>query len=234
MTASLPDLVYIVRPGDDNEELRHSLRSADAHLPHGKVWVAGHVPPWLKNVEAIKLDPLPRKFANMRQSLRAALEQPGLSETFVLMNDDFFIMHPLTYPIPALHVGPCAEYLDFAEVAGYPVHDSPWIDAIRLALRTYGGSPYCYETHTPLHFDTAKLRELMDKWPADEWFNAPAVYHLAHAGSLGMRGVNTKIGMEPAFSDEDCYLSTNDDSFARGAVGVYIRERFPTPSRYEA
>jgi hypothetical protein len=33
-----PDVVYVVRPGEKNEELRDSLRSL-AHLPHGKGWV---------------------------------------------------------------------------------------------------------------------------------------------------------------------------------------------------
>ncbi len=44
-----PDVVYVVRPGDKNEELRYSIRSVIANLPHRKVWIAGYKPTWLSD-----------------------------------------------------------------------------------------------------------------------------------------------------------------------------------------
>lgn len=42
----MTDLVWIVKPGDGNEELRWSLRSAVAHVPHERVWIVGSRPGW--------------------------------------------------------------------------------------------------------------------------------------------------------------------------------------------
>ena len=47
------DAVYYVRPGDRNDELRYSLRSL-ANLPHDRVWIVGHTPPWVTGIESIQ------------------------------------------------------------------------------------------------------------------------------------------------------------------------------------
>jgi hypothetical protein len=58
---TLPDVVYVVRPGNRNEELRYSLRSIAAHLPHRRVWLAGFCPSWVRNISFIPaLSPSPR------------------------------------------------------------------------------------------------------------------------------------------------------------------------------
>jgi hypothetical protein len=46
----LPDLVYVVREGDRNNELRHSLRSVVANVPHRLVWIAGYKPGWVSDL----------------------------------------------------------------------------------------------------------------------------------------------------------------------------------------
>ena len=54
----IPDLVYPVRDGLDNEELRYSLRSIDrfAGGMFGTVWVVGNVlPDWLVGVKRVQV-----------------------------------------------------------------------------------------------------------------------------------------------------------------------------------
>ncbi|MFF3129757.1 hypothetical protein ACFVRD_48125 [Streptomyces sp. NPDC057908] len=41
-----PDIVYVVRPWNQNEQLRYSLRTL-ANLPHRRVWIAGYCPTWV-------------------------------------------------------------------------------------------------------------------------------------------------------------------------------------------
>ena len=86
------DVVYFVRKGDQNEELRYSLRSL-VNLPHRKVWIVGHTPAWVTGVESIPGNVFREKWWNVVDNLRlAALHVKA--EQFVVMNDDIFLMRP--------------------------------------------------------------------------------------------------------------------------------------------
>lgn len=100
----LPDIVYPVRPGTINEELRYSLRSL-ANVPHGRVWIAGHRPPWARGVGHIPVPPQATKYLGSTANLRAAVEHPEVAEEFLYFNDDFFVMTAVQ-EVPALHRGP--------------------------------------------------------------------------------------------------------------------------------
>ena len=49
------DIVYVVRPGDENEALRYSLRSL-ANIPHRTVWIAGYRPKWCYGIVYVPRD----------------------------------------------------------------------------------------------------------------------------------------------------------------------------------
>jgi hypothetical protein len=84
------DLVYICRDGD-NEELRYSIRSAVANLPHDNIWIVGGKPDWYTgNFIRTKQNGL--KFDNARNNLNTACRKYEISSDFVLMNDDFYFM----------------------------------------------------------------------------------------------------------------------------------------------
>ena len=230
-----PDVVYIVGPHAETcEELRYSLRSVAENLPHGKVWIVGTVPSWARNVEKIELDPASMTFGEAWfLPLHAAVSHPALSETFVFMNDDFFFVEPVEFPIPVIHVGPVLEYLDLIEAASPGELRKHWVRAMCSGVEVFGGNPNCYETHTPLHFDKARLRAVMDGYPSGVPFNVTAVYHLASAGGEGRRGLNVKFGAG-RFDETAPYLSTSDQSFESEAIGRHLRALFPRPCRYEA
>ena len=71
-----PDIVYVVRPGERNEELRYSLRSL-SNLPHGRVWIAGYMPKWVTGVEHIPSPAKPGSHVHAKANLRAACQHPA-------------------------------------------------------------------------------------------------------------------------------------------------------------
>ena len=85
------DVVYVCRPGE-NEELRYSLRSL-SHIDHDEVWVFGGWPPWVK-AQTVAVPRGRGSYASSYANLMAALAHPSVSERFVLMMDDVFIMWP--------------------------------------------------------------------------------------------------------------------------------------------
>jgi hypothetical protein len=105
----LPDIVYVVKPGERNNALRYSLRSL-ANLPHRRVIIGGSCPTWVKNVTHVPVPRLSRsKFDSIEANLKGALRAVDVSEQCVYFNDDFYVMTPLER-MPILHGGPAAEY----------------------------------------------------------------------------------------------------------------------------
>ena len=98
------DIVFVVRPGESNEVLRYSLRSL-VNLPHRQVYISGYCPSWVKNVIYIATDQEGNDdLDNSNHNLICAAIREDLSDNFILMNDDFFIMAPADV-VPPMHQG---------------------------------------------------------------------------------------------------------------------------------
>jgi hypothetical protein len=96
------DIVYICRSGE-NEELRYSIRSAVKNLTHDKIWVVGGKPDWYTG-NYIEVDQTKGKYSNARNNLRAICNSKDISDSFVLMNDDFYILNKVSL-IPYMYAG---------------------------------------------------------------------------------------------------------------------------------
>jgi hypothetical protein len=109
MVDDLPDIVYVVKPGERNNALRYSLRSL-GNLPHRRVIIGGSCPTWVKNVVHAPVPRLSRsKFDSIEANLKGALHDPDIADECVYFNDDFYVMVPLER-VPILHGGPAADY----------------------------------------------------------------------------------------------------------------------------
>ena len=89
------DLVYIVRPGEINHDLRYSLRSVAKFCTYRYIWIVGFKPNWVINTKYIKTEQLGNKWKNSMLNYEAACKCKEISENFVLMNDDFFAIRPI-------------------------------------------------------------------------------------------------------------------------------------------
>lgn len=227
-SGAAPDLVYVVRPGDDNEELRFSLRSVVANMLHRKVWIVGHCPPWVTGVERIRLDPLAEKFANQRQSLTAAVNHPGVSDVFVLMNDDMYVVEPVGFPLPCWHLGPVDDYM--AYVRSMKPEDD-WVRAVE-ATADWFHSVNCYETHIPLLFDKRKVADCLAGYPAGRPLTPAGLYYSAGSGIVGFSGIDSKCTNSPVKHGLP-FLSSVDYAFAQCDIGSHIRKMFPREGDYE-
>lgn len=234
-SSTLPDVLYVVRPGDDNEELRYSLRSVAANVPHRKVWVAGHCPWWVHGVERIELVPLEDKFDNQHQSLTAAVNHPDLADEFYYWNDDVYAMRRFSGLLPTLHLGPLREYVALLEGRGKNPENG-WFQGMRemLDLLTSWGidDPLCYEGHMPLRFRKADMQRFVQH--RTRHF-LPASFYAATdlpAGELWMDAQPGILG-NPVELRDPPFLSSDDYWFDRSRLGDRVRAAFPTPCMYE-
>jgi hypothetical protein len=247
---ALPDLVYRVRGNaDGNTELRYSLRSVAQNAAglFGKVWIFGQgLPDWLRNVEVVDAgNPEAGRTGDVRAKLEAAVVHPGVADRIVLMDDDFFLVEPIT-EWAAYHMGPTSEYLTYLTrfYGVNPTGSSSWVKAMRataewMADRGYGDI-LCRQGHRPLLWDKTKLAGALAEYPDDRPLDMLGLYDMAGAAGVGVRGCNSKIGLDSkdfhaklAELDHP-WLSSNDKSFADGMIGGYIRGMFREPSIYES
>lgn len=98
------DVVYILGDGStwDDNELRFSLRSIAARLQNFRnVYVIGSRPKWLTNVVHVReSDPYTCKEANIARKVLRACQLQDLSENFLFMNDDHFLLRDCDVNVP--------------------------------------------------------------------------------------------------------------------------------------
>ena len=230
MPRKLNDVIYILKPEMDTEELKYSLRSLEANFPHKRVWFVGGQPKGFKPDKAL---PHKQSGANkwemIRSSMLKAAADPELTEEFFLFNDDFFIMKPVK--------GKFVNYAD--RTLTWRIEDLrkefPWLNnygrtlvKAREELKCQGKPEVNFEVHVPMLFNKALVPTIL-KCSSPQmrsiYGNVNQVPYIQHD--------DVKIYDMETVPTEATYISTNDNVFQNGAVGKYIRECFPNPSRFE-
>ncbi|WP_138906121.1 hypothetical protein [Streptomyces chryseus] len=229
-----PDIVVPVREGAVNEQLRFALRSWAAHLPHGRVWLVGHRPRWAAGVEHIATRQTGTKYQNTTLAVRAACQHPGVSDAFLLANDDMFVMHPLPDGMPVLHRGPvkAVEAHYAARASGQYLRG---MRETRALLESRGHpEPLSYELHVPMPVQkTAMLAALEEARHLDAVHKRTLYGNLAGLGGEEIQDVKILHRAPHGYGPNSRFLSTMPDSFTAGHVGQFIRRAFPRPSPYE-
>ncbi len=224
-----PDLVYLLRDGE-SEELRFSLRSVAANLPHGRVWLVGGGPAWPANVSRIRVRQRESKYENVIANLRAALDSPEVSDPFVLMCDDFFVVEQID-SVPVLHCGRLAERLVRDDASAK--YQRAMTETLRL-LRDLGHhDPLCYDLHTPMTVGKSGMVEALDAAAGRHVLWQTVYGNLTGAGGSLSANVKVPVRRSTDVLPAGPFWSTNDNSFAHTEIGRRIRAAFPERCRYE-
>lgn len=225
------DFVYMCRPGH-NEELRYSIRSVvKNYVPKSNVWVVGDKPDWYAG-DFIKTRPVGNAYENVRNNLRHVINTPEISNDFVLMNDDFFIVRKLN-SVSHYHGGLLVKRADEHQELAGPNFYANFLRRTDTVLKKRGiKEPLNYELHTPMLFNKNMLEQTID-YP----FSIRSSYGNIHnIGGEEIRDV--KVYSHPRFVHTSSsidngtpYLSTEDGSFEQ--LKDYLVNMFPDKSKYE-
>jgi hypothetical protein len=227
-----PDIVYVVRPGERNEQLRYSLRSL-VNVPHRRVWIAGHCPRWVRGVGRIPVPAQATKYAGSTANLRAAVNHPQVSEEFAYFNDDFFAMTPVE-ALPVLHRGPVERVEAYYASRGRGLYLQGLRDTKALLADLGHPAPLSYELHVPMPMTKTRVREMLEVGGHLPVLHKRTLYGVMH-GVGGSKIPDPKIlTRSPRFPHDSPFLSTMPDTFASGAVGAFIRGKLARPGPYEA
>lgn len=228
------DVLYPVRAGNRNEELRYSLRSLQ-NIPHDKVFISGFAPSLVDRSKVVYLPNEQRgtKQQNARANLIRGLKDDRLSRHFLMMNDDMYIMRPQPDGMPALHMAAVehklAQYRKRYAFQGYLKAMSQTND---LLLSLGVQKPLSYELHVPMRFDKYRLLELFRKYGHIVGLHYRTLYgNLYQKRSRYMEDVKVYGAKDGIGLEQWPFLSTADNM--HHPVGAYVRKMFPDPSPYE-
>lgn len=225
------DLVYICRKGD-NEELRYSLRSVEKNSPNHKVWVVGYKPDWYTG-PFISVPDTSTKFNNIRIAMFEVAEHPEVSEDFVLMNDDFFLIKPIR-EFKVYNGGLLSEkinrYRQINPTSTYLV----LLKKTFRQLKSMGiKNPLDYDIHVPMIFNKTKLLDLayLTFQPMSLYGN---IYQIASETITDVKRYASGSDMAQLSYNKNEYpfISTEDKSFNIVKEEI-LGDMFPEPSRYE-
>jgi hypothetical protein len=228
------DFVWVCRRGD-NEELRYSIRSVLASFPDATIWVVGGKPDWYSG-NFIKTNRVANKYSQVEENLQRLVDNKNISETFVLMNDDFFIVKPVS-SIEYFHRGSLASaYEDLvAHLGQVDLYANKLSKMLKIIINNFKiDNPLSYELHVPMVMEKSKLSTLLGKgYPM--W---RSIYGNKYSvGGTPMADV--KVYAHTAYdylsfdylNNDSPFLSTDDGSFK--ILQSYLHELFPNPSKYE-
>lgn len=228
----------MVKVGERNEELRWSLRAL-SHLPHDRVWVAGYRPRFLaKNVGHVAVNQRPgRRYENSTANLLAACEHPEVSDEFIFMQDDVFVMRPME-EVPTLHRGPLSEVTDYYTQKGSVNYLRGMKETARMLEFLGIKDILSYELHAPMVLSKRLMAEAIRTSLSRPLFDTRCFHKRTFYGNRyqvgGEQTHDFKVfGRTQEWSEEWPFLSTTDRSFAKDPVGKHIQARFPEPSPYE-
>lgn len=226
------DVVYINRPGDDNEELRYSLRSL-ANIPHERVFLFGDAPVWIRNAEVVKLPRATDKQVSALNNLIAACQHPEVSDPFLLMNDDFYIMVPMDR-VPILNMGPLPRVIsEHRATSAY----TKAMQATYDRLLTLVDSPMglvSYELHIPMEIEKTGMLMALSLGQGIHGLHNRTMYgNLEGLISTEAKDMKVYRGDTRKTYPEWPLLSTSDRTFKYHPAGRYVRESFPNPCSYE-
>jgi hypothetical protein len=224
------DILYPVRPGDTNEELRFSLRTIEVNYPHDTVWVVGYQPNWVTGVQFIPGNIQPHTRANLYWNLIAACEHPDTPDDFIVFNDDFFVTKPVTTN-PILYRGPLKDHI---RILRNP--QTNWwprsLTTTLICLQALGyRNPISYELHTPFRVNKQAMCETLRRFTEITPDNPPQ-WRTLYGNLQRIGGSPYRDGKAYRAGQVNTpYHSTSDTTWKH--FHKHFAETFPTPSRYE-
>ena len=227
------DFVYICRDGE-NEELRYSIRSVLLSFPEAKVWVVGGKPKWYSG-NHVFLEQDNNKYVNAVNNLKAVCDTSDISDNFILMNDDFFIIKKIE-TIEQFYNGLLSEKIDkFIKITGSSMYIKKLITTNNKLNKLGFTKPLDYELHVPMPMHKAGLLYILNEYPECLWRSMYG--NLFNVGGSQMEDVKVYKNKRHAarsaqITKNSIYLSTEDTGLTIMVDNIF-KELLTNPSPYE-
>lgn len=220
----------------NNTELRFALRSVEKHLSgHGDIFIVGEKPEWLRNVVHIPFDEgfAPQsheKERNIFNKIMAACGDERVSDSFLFMNDDHFLLTGYQADhFPLYYQGRIGEFLTVTDYK-HTVYNT--VKAVT------SDNPVYTDVHCPIIYNKEKFRALSRyDWSVKFGYCIKTLY-CHHWGQVFTKCTDLKIN-EPCPYDKLWELTRGrhwfsiGDQAQEGELLQLLKEFYPHKSIYE-
>jgi hypothetical protein len=201
------------------------------NLKHRNVWVVGGKPDWYRG-PWIHVGQTPgKKYDNARTNLMAIVESNKISDNFILMNDDFYVMKP--QELKPYYSGTLRERLERNErLSPNATYTRKIRETIDLLEARGIEDPLDYSIHVPMVMDKAGLQEALE-FPLIR----SAYGNLRQVGGEQRQDVKVYTGalydgLSFDWTQDTDFLSSDDGSFML-LKGKLLAPMFPKPTVFE-
>ena len=228
------DFAYICKDGP-NEELRYSIRSVCQSFPESNIWVIGGKPDWYVG-NYIRVEQNLSKYKNAAENLTAICNSNEISDPFILMNDDFYIIKKID-KVLNFHGGSLLEKSRFYERL------SGGNNYVRKLYTTYKKiksigieDPLDYELHVPMIMEKEKLKEVLKN--KDQFLWRSVYGNMFNVGGIQMEDVKVYLKGPLVLKsynlnkEDHTYLSSADSSFSLILKSI-LKPQFSEKTKYE-
>jgi hypothetical protein len=209
------DFVYICKEGI-NEELKYSIRSVVKSFPDSNIWVVGGKPDWYIG-NYIEVHQSHTKYKNAVENLKKICSLSEISNTFILMNDDFYIIKNIN-SIETFHGGYLLDKINLYQKLNGNSNYTRKLSATYKKLKALGiENPLDYELHIPMIMEKEKLQETLKN--NDQFLWRSMYGNIFKIGGSEMQDVKVYTKGPLVFKsynlniDQHKYLSSTDSSF---------------------
>jgi hypothetical protein len=228
------DFVYICKEGV-NEELKYSIRSVIESFPDSNIWVVGGKPDWYVG-NYINVEQKESKYKNAVENLKTISTSDQISESFVLMNDDFYIIKKID-KIENFHGGYLLNKINLYQKLNGNSQYTRKLSGTYKKLKALGfENPLDYELHVPMIMEKEKLKIILELIDQFLW---RSIYgnkfevggtemqdvKVYTSGPLVLKSYNLNI-------DSHTYLSSADSSF-NNIFNKILKDKFNKKTKFE-
>lgn len=230
------DVVYFVS-AYPNSDLLYSIRSVAENLEFNKLWIYGGKRSEIKPDEYVERrnQKGATKWARVRNMYLEVCQNDNITEDFILFHDDFFVLKP-TKSLEPEYLGTLIENAEMIEKK-FDGNKSSYTKILRNAdklLKDLGYPALSYELHKPFVFNREKFLKILKDYPMANCMRS------IYANVYGVKGKKAKDVKIPdkqsgifSLPENTDFVSTNNDSFAYGEIGHWLRDRFSSRCKYE-
>jgi hypothetical protein len=168
----------------NEEELRYALRSVQKHILNVRnlylVCNEGKAPSWVKDAIVLYCNDekgVAWKDRNIKNKIITAIDYPDLSDDFLFMNDDHFML--MDYELPNFPY--YYREVDMITTINANVKNLAWMTSIKNTrdyLLYIGKSALMFDTHTPIIYNKEKFYNTVEKadWNKPFGFGIKSLY----------------------------------------------------------
>lgn len=223
-----------------DKELRYALRSVEKHLTgYGDIFIIGYCPPWLQNVIHIPAtdgDKIYEKERNIYSKILLACEDKRVSEDFLFMNDDHFLLQDFeAAKFPFYSYGFLSDYLHRVDPYQQTLQNT--FDLIGDHLFFDIHCPILYKKSNFIAMNELSLVDWSKKWgcaiktlysyflSSIDGLRTESFPDLKICDPLSSNKIKELITMRPWFS--------MDNHAREGGIETVLQELYPNKSKYE-